>query len=217
MRPPDSGRGGETARDRIGHPSVAIYNAGMSRMHDEDRGEHQPGPGLGPPRFRLLTLFGLMTGISVVLAAYTAFGGFAAAIFALFLLAVFAHIAGNWLGTQLRDLGNVSRLESRNREVPRRSAGDVPRADLPSATHLSAQQPIPLWVKVSVLVGTVVGCVGGVALVLLWNVGPIPVLGLLFGALAFAVLGAIWSFALGAFIHFGWSAWRQAVRVDSEK
>ena len=158
-----------------------------------------------------------MTGISLILAANSAFGGFAAAIIALFLLAVFAHIAGNWLGTQLRDLGNASRQERQMNESPGRLERKLGRDDFAAATQLGTQQPIPLWVKVSVLVGALAGCVGGVALVLLWNVGPVPVLGLLFGALAFAVLGAIWSFALGAFLHFGWSAWRQAVRIDSDK
>ena len=186
----------------------------MSGTGDGDMSERVCERGLGPPRFRLSTLFGVMTGISLVLATYTGFGGFAASMVGLLILAIFAHVAGNWLGTQLRELGDQSRGAGQGRLSPHRHERVVQSHEFAAATQLGDQQPISWWVKLTVMVGAIGGGLMGGALLIFWNAEKLNFLGLLFGSIAFAVLGAIWSFALGAFIHVGWNAWRQAARVD---
>jgi hypothetical protein len=171
-------------------------------------------PGIGPPRFGLRTMLLLMTAVCVVLVAYTWFGAYVSMLLALFVLAIFAHIAGNWLGTRLRDAGS--------RQLPAEQAGSVwhstakgkdlaPQHFAP-ASHLHQRSPLPRFVVITVGVGLLAGTAGGALLVWFVN-GPRATLGnVAAGAVAFGILGAFFTFLLASFAEAGWRAVAQATR-----
>ena len=69
--------------------------------HADDR-----RPTLAPPQLRLSSLFWVIAILCAIFAVLGSAGPYAAFALILFVLAIFAHVSGNALGTQLRDNGN---------------------------------------------------------------------------------------------------------------
>ncbi len=171
--------------------------------HDDHR------PPLSPPRFRLATLMWGVAGACVLVAVLTslsAYGVFAAI---LFVLAVGAHIIGARLGHILRDHG--SRRERNSPGLAERYRSVDPTEFAP-ATKLGQRRRLGRLILILTVTWTVLGAAGGAVLMLVVNGRDANVANVASGAAAFAVLGAIWGFALAAFMQEFVGAIAQALR-----
>jgi hypothetical protein len=171
--------------------------------------------GLGPPRFRLGTLLLLVTAVCLVLASYRWLGPYGATIIGLFVIAILAHIAGNYLGTQLREIGSTPVPESDYPNSPVAhglAKGSIQPQHFAPASHLHARAPLPRAVLVTVACAFAAGACGGILMV--WLFSPSWPTWMMFvcGATAFGVLAAIWSFLVAAFVQSGWKALSQALK-----
>jgi hypothetical protein len=174
-------------------------------------------PGIGPPRFGLRTLLMLMTGFCLMLVSYVWFGAYVAMLVGLFALAVLGHVAGNWLGTKLRDAGD--------QHLPPEHAGQVTHSKARGKTlepqhfapksNLHQRSPLPRYVIFTVLGGALLAALGGGLLVWLLNGPRATWSNVAAGGTAFGALGAMATFLVVAFLQAGWQALQQA--VDEEK
>lgn len=178
-----------------------------------DRGQREPLGGLQPPQFSLRSLFWAMGSVGVLLAIWQAFGPAVGITLVLALMAIFAHVAGNAIGTRLQENSPANRSGS-DSAVP---GSRVPRARIPAdhyapVTRLSSRTPLgrPLMI-VTALGAGLGGIVGGVLLVALHPAGATPATVTL-GCLATAVLAGLWTFWLGGLVQVFCGAWWEAHR-----
>lgn len=169
--------------------------------HPNDRRSPLP-----PPRFSLASMFWAIGTLAVLLAAMTYLGAYATLLLALFAAAIFAHVAGNALGTKLRDGGGKS-------PVPlKRDASLCQRAEathFAPATKLRDRHPLGWPALAATLSGAVAGGVlGGIGLTLLMKEITLPAVAL--AIVASTVLGAIWAFAAASFLQVSFTAAREA-------
>jgi hypothetical protein len=124
-------------------------------------------------------------------------------------LCVIAHVAGNVIGTRLRELGSHSPASDvgRSGELTRAKPNS---ADFAPPPRLGERQALGWPIFFATLAGIFSGAVGGVVWTLVSSRGPVGALNLGVGGLAFAVLGGIMSFAAFGFVQVGLSALRQA-------
>jgi hypothetical protein len=150
-----------------------------------------------------------VAGACVLLAVLTsldAYGVFAAI---LFVLAVGAHLIGARLGHLLRDHGN--RLDPNSSEFAERYRSVEPKEFAPT-TKLSEHRRPGLLILILTVTWTILGAIGGAGLMVFVNGRAANVTNVSTGAAAFAVLGAIWGFALAAFMQEFVVAIAQAMR-----
>ena len=158
-------------------------------------------PGLKPPQFHLGTLMWAIAGLCAVLALMNAVGPFASLVLALFLVAVIAHVAGNAIGTRMRENGDANQWPSRRR---RPSA-----ADFAPATTLRHRTPLRWTILVTATLGVIVGGTAGGLVLAHFNIHRATVANISFGALSFAVLGGLWGALIGSFVRVTIVALRQ--------
>ncbi len=160
------------------------------------------------PQFRLRTLFLLIAVLAVLFAVMGTIGPIASAALLLFLCMAGLHVAGNALGTTLRDDSsarfrwqNATAIESESKPAANRSTMTAPR--------LSEHTPLG-WIRYAIFfIGALVGgALGGLAFGQLTN-SPAQ---LAVGVLSFAVLGAFFGFLGGSFLAILLRAWNQAAR-----
>lgn len=173
---------------------------------------------LGPPRFGLATLLLAVTVVCVILAVYTWSGAYAAMLVAFLVAAVGAHILGNWLGTQLRHVGNrPAPMDEPEASAVATARGQAEPHHFAPPTHLRQRSPLSPITLLVVVLAVAGGIVGGAALVRT-AIGPqVTWAQLAAGAAAFGVLAGIWTFALTAFLHAGWKAWSDATRDSAHQ
>jgi len=170
---------------------------------------------LGPPRFRLGTLLLLVTAVCIVLASYRWLGPFGATMVGLLLVAILAHIAGNWLGTRLRDMGDRPANEFDFPDAPVTQGlakGTLPSQHFAPVSHLHSRGPLPRSVLITVICAFAAGACGGTLMVWLFSPKSPTWMMLICGATAFGVLAAIWSFIVAAFLQSGLKALSQATK-----
>ena len=173
---------------------------------------HQPP--LPPPQFNLRTLLlgigvcGVLIALAQRLPPVVVVGiSFAA-------LCVVAHVAGNAIGTRLRD--------SANRERGRQPSGDPwdPSPTFPDSGARQAAPPSRLgerrrlgWpIVIATLAGVFLSGVGGGIWTIFASRGPVGPLNVGVGVVAFAFLGGMVAFALSAFTQVLAGAIWQALR-----
>jgi hypothetical protein len=128
-----------------------------------------------------------------------------------FLLCVLAHVAGNAMGTRLRDIGSETSA-GQPRMFDLRRGGRVSARYFAPATKLREKRSLGKPIVVITALGAVAGGVAG-GLGLAWLTEgrapwPVSVLGI--GACV--VLGAIWTFVAGSFVQVMLGAWLHAAR-----
>ena len=166
------------------------------------------GRRLRPPQFGLRTLLLLVTACSVLLALERWFSLAPIAVAALLLLAlsIFAHVAGNAIGTRLREIGDQPEDSGTDRATRFRQ----PQArDFAPATQLSQRRSLGWTIVVATVTGAVAGGIGGGLWTWLESSGPIGLLNIAVGVVAFGVLGGIGAFTTVALMQvLGGAIWQ---------
>ncbi|HKD35280.1 MAG TPA: hypothetical protein VKB78_00725 [Pirellulales bacterium] len=168
------------------------------------------------PQFHLRTLMLAVTGCCILFALMKVIGPLASAGLCIFLLLVLSHIAGNAIGTKLRDDSDrevtespttpseVSSNETQRRAVvrSRRQVGAAP-------SRLQERTPLGRLIVVLTAVGAIVGgSIGSLAYAYWTDAGSIA---LIVGSISAATLGGFFGFAASCFFTIILRAWRQAL------
>ena len=169
---------------------------------------------LRPPQFTLRTLIWLITLLAALFSLVNVVHPLVLTGLVLLALLIVAHVAGNVIGTRLREMGDRP-VTKEGREVPPRrfnplvdQASFAPPSDL--ARKASLGLPILIVTGAGVLAG---GVSGG-----LWGylaAGSDGWLNIVVGAVAFGFLGGFGSFAAFGFTQVILGALRQASRTPS--
>ena len=166
-------------------------------------------PGLKPPRFSLAALFIVVSVLGVLFAAMTYLSSYAVLLFMLFILTVAAHVAGNAIGTQLRENGNRQPLS--DLDAMRRRRRPIAATDFAPTSQLHHRSALGTPIIITTAVGSAAGAVlGGYGLTTLMETPTL--LAILLGAVASAVLAGIGTFIASSFLQVASSALRQAAR-----
>jgi fatty acid desaturase len=175
---------------------------------------HDGQRGLKPPQFRLRTMLLAVALLSVLLALMTSVGPLAAFGLLLLTLSIIAHVAGNAIGTRLRENGSrpleAEPVPSESRRA--KTKVPLPRGDFAPATRLSAQHPLGWIVLAAFATGVIVGgsAGGGFLAWLCWErITPVSVA---CGAAASGALGGFAGFLISSFARELLRAHADAVR-----
>ena len=169
---------------------------------------------LPPPQFTLRTLLLLITLFAAFFALVNLVHPLVICGLALLAILVAAHVAGNVIGTRLREIGDqpasndgeAISARSRDRKVDRGSF--APPSDLARKSSLGL--PVLIVTAAGVLVGGMGGGVWGFV-----SAGSEGWLNITVGSVAVGFLGGFASFAVYSFTQVLMGAWTQAARPPS--
>jgi amino acid transporter len=150
----------------------------------------------------------LVTGCALVFAAGQWLPPIWVAALVLLALSIFAHMAGNAIGTRLREIGGRPDRESVQefkREPPR----------FAPTTRLGQRHKLGWPIVIATLTGMILGGFGGGLWTLLTSRAPTPAAVIGLGVVAFAALGGILAFATVGFTQVLLGAIWQAMRHSS--
>jgi len=168
-------------------------------MTDVASDDHRPG--LRPPRFHLSTLLWLVAFLCAVFTMMGMVGPYGVFALILLVLSVFAHVAGNAIGTRLRENGDFP-ISSDGKPIPMdpnrfRKPHEPEYAPI---TLLGRQVSLGLIVFVITISGVVVGAVGGGSFLTIVNWQRVTVPAMLFAALFSSILGGFAGFVTSSFV-----------------
>ncbi len=169
-------------------------------------------PGLRPPQFRLSTLMWLVAALCAVFALAGVVGPYGTLVLVLFVLAVFAHVAGNALGTRLRENGD--RPQPPDDRTPLKLPLNRPplQDEFAPKTQLGERRPMPWTHLIVTCSGVLVGASLGGLLLTLLNWDRITIASMLFAIFACGVLGGLAGFGIGSFVRVMIGVQSQALR-----
>ncbi len=165
-------------------------------------------PGLKRPQVTLKGLFFLVSFCVLLLATFQAAGPLAGWSLLLFALAVFAHVAGNSLGTQLRDATDNARLRERSMEQPTQPHHFAER------THLAHRVQLRWPMLVLTLICAIIGSFLGGSFLAEVNAAQATTANLALAYGSCGVLGAILGFGASMFLKVVLEALWQAHQAD---
>lgn len=170
---------------------------------------------LPPPQFGLRTLLLLVAGCAVVFAILRLgwLSPIGIGVLAFLGVSVLLHVAGNAIGTRLREIGdkNGSFQEDAALPEPRR-----PRPqDFAPTTQLGQRRSLGWTIIVAVSVGITTGAIGGGMWTFLAGHGHVGLDQIVMGVVAFAVLGGIVSFGTVGFAQVLFGAIYQAMKTSA--
>jgi hypothetical protein len=175
--------------------------------------------GLPPPRFGLGALFATISLVALGLAVWKAVGPVVGVSLLLLLMAVVAHVAGNALGTRLRDRGTQHALVAWKDDTsasrppaaqPR--AQPVPPHHFAPVTRLSQRTSLGRFPLVVTVLGGIAGAIAGGLLLQRTSPESATLSTLAVGATASGVLAALFSYWLFSLLQVFLGAWWQAHR-----
>jgi hypothetical protein len=154
---------------------------------------------LRPPQFGLRSMLIAVTACGVLFALLRWLDPIAVAGIAFLAVSVFFHVAGNAIGTRLREIGDEpGPAEGEQTRIGIR----CPRPqDFAPATQLGQRRSLGWTIIVAISVGVASGAVGGGLWTFLASRGHAALLSIAVGVLAFAILGGIAAFAVVAFVQ----------------
>jgi len=174
-------------------------------------------PGLRPPQFGMATMMITMAVLGAGFAMITYFGAYVASVIALFALMVLVHIAGNALGTKLRQNGDTPIDEDGQLAASATRDRQPAAVEFAPTTRLRDRGSLGLPVAVATVAGFIVTSgVGAVLLPLALSRAP-TVVAWIAGSIACGVLGAIATFITFSFIQVASDAVWQATREPTLK
>lgn len=170
----------------------------------------QPPPAdrrLRPPQFGLRTLLIVVTFFAVLFALAHWLTPIAWVGIALLATSIFLHVAGNAIGTHLRQIGN---------RLPPEPAAPLIRRPLEArefapVTRLGQRRSLGWLIVLATACGVLCGATGGGVWTWLSSRQPAGALEIAVGAVAFAVLGGLAAFAAFAFTQVLLGAFWQAL------
>ncbi|PHR99516.1 MAG: hypothetical protein COA78_24955 [Blastopirellula sp.] len=172
---------------------------------------------LRPPTFTLRALSIAIALLCIVLAVMHYLGPMASFVFVLFVLAVFAHVAGAYIGDRLKQRPKGTQPSDKYPDFD--PIHDRPLTDehFAPTTTLGHTGPVTLWIRYAIVVAVVIGGLLG-AYASSW-VDPAEfnyaVLGLC--CLSGAALAGIFAFTISSFLEQLLSSWIQASRESSRR
>src|SRR5689334_25419533 len=113
---------------------------------------------LRPPQFGLRTLLALVSACGVLLALGQWMSPIAVAGIAFLALSIFCHVAGNCLGTRLREIGDQPQFPADRSPRPR---GRATPQDFAPATQLGSRHSLGWTIIVASSIGVTSGAIGG--------------------------------------------------------
>jgi hypothetical protein len=162
---------------------------------------------LQPPQFGLRTLLALTTVCAALLALLQWLHPAAVVLLGFLGLSIFCHVAGNAIGTRLRQIG-----DSRDAASTGPSAIVSPQHhDFAPVTQLSRRQGLGWLIVIATSVGIASGAVGGGLWTFVSSRGQVGVSEIAIGIIAFAFLGGMAAFAVFSFTQVLSSAIWQAL------
>ncbi|MCE9528156.1 MAG: hypothetical protein K8R36_19105 [Planctomycetales bacterium] len=169
---------------------------------------------LRPPQFTLRTLIGLITLLAVFFSLVNLVHPLVMTGLVLLAVLIAAHVAGNVIGTRLRELGDRP-VTKGGQDIPRRRFNPpIDQESFAPPSDLARKVSLGLPVLIVTAAGAAVGGFGGG----LWGylaAGSGGWLNIGVGCVAFGFLGGFVSFALYSFTQVLLAAWWQAVRPKS--
>lgn len=160
---------------------------------------------LRPPQFGLRTLLALVAAIGLLLALRHWLSPMAITALAFLAASIFCHVAGNAIGTRLRQIGD---LPDSTHSVPDPRRQPKPQ-DFAPPTHLSQRSNLGWMIIIASSIGATIGAVGGGLWTFAVGHGRVGALNVVVGVIAFAILGGIAAFATFGFAQvLGGAIWQ---------
>ncbi|HZL90954.1 MAG TPA: hypothetical protein VFB96_21495 [Pirellulaceae bacterium] len=168
-------------------------------------------PGLKPPQFSLRSLLLAVTLLAVVFALFNVLPPMVMAGLIFLLISILAHMAGNAIGTRLRDSSSRSTTDETQGRGHLAAASLRVAPALAAQTQLSQRRSLGWPVLAATGTGLLAGGGGGGAWTF-YSSGPqLAAINIVVGAVAFAVLGGLAAFLIFSFAQVGVGALRQAL------
>jgi hypothetical protein len=170
-------------------------------------------PSLRPPQFGLRTLLLLMAAIGVLLALRQWLDPIVIVAILFLVLSVFCHVAGNAIGTRLREIGSQPN-QAAEELVPTARLRPEPN-DFAPATQLGQRSSLGWTIIIATSVGITTGAIGGGFWTFLTSRGGPEIVTIAIGVAAFGVLGGLAAFATVGFAQVLFGAIWQAMKPPS--
>ena len=181
-----------------------------------------PRSGLGPPRFGIRALFTIMTIVGAAIVIWQWVGPAVGMSLLMIALVLFAHVAGNAMGSRLRDTAPMD-WHRPSGEEHAQDAGRLKRGTLcpdehfAPVTHLSHRVPLARFLLIVTACGGLASGLAGAWFLHWLYPRTANWLTLLVGGCATGAICAVFSFWLLSLAHVFLNAWWQAHRHSEGK
>jgi hypothetical protein len=182
-------------------------------MGESPKSKFQNLKSLPPPQFGLRSLMLVVTVCAALAALSQWVSPMALAAVVMLVLCIIAHVAGNSIGTKLRELGSRPHNDDPNASG---SIAKPKKTDFAPATRLGQRYALGWPIVIATLGGTILGGIGGGVWTLIASRGPVGPLNVGVGCVAFAMLGGLAAFLAFGFVQVGLGAIRQTMSPSDD-
>ncbi|HEY2880828.1 MAG TPA: hypothetical protein VGJ15_00290 [Pirellulales bacterium] len=166
----------------------------------------EPHDRLKLPQFTLRTMFLVIAALGVLFAVMTVIGPWASVGLLFALAMVGLHVAGNAIGTTLRDNNSPANIQFR--EPPRIDSEAVPVRHKTAPPRLCEHKRLSWLNCITTVLGAVAGGYAGAIVLGVW--ASTPLRGLVLGCASSALLGGFLGFMAGSIVEIALAVWWQA-------